>query len=171
MRLFLAVWPPPDVVATLAALPRPERPGLRWTAPEQWHVTLRFFGDADPDQASSASALAVPPLPAGPVVARLGPAVGRFGNRVLQVPVAGLEVLAAAVIEATAAVGRPPDGRPFSGHVTLARQRGRRSLSSLTGAAVAGRWRVEELKLVASVPSGRAGVANRYEVVASYPLP
>ena len=43
-RLFIAVWPPPDVVEQVAALPRPPVAGLRWTEPEQWHVTLRFLG-------------------------------------------------------------------------------------------------------------------------------
>ncbi|MBW3548710.1 MAG: hypothetical protein KY452_11325, partial [Actinobacteria bacterium] len=53
MRLFVAVRPPPEVVATLATLDRPERPGLRWTPPEQWHVTLRFFGPVDAEQAEA----------------------------------------------------------------------------------------------------------------------
>ena len=30
-RLFVAVWPPEDVVSTLAALPRPYVPGVRWS--------------------------------------------------------------------------------------------------------------------------------------------
>ena len=170
-RLFLAVWPPPEVVADLAALPRPERPGLRWTPAAQWHMTLRFFGDAEVEEARavSGSALGAAAL-AGPVVARLGPEVGRYGHRVLQVPVGGLEPLAAVFIPATAGVGRPPERRPFSGHLTLARQRGRGSLSELVGTRIAGSWRVGEVTLVASVPAGRPGMANRYEVVESYPL-
>ena len=45
-RLFVAVWPPDDVVAELAALPRPDQPGLRWTTPDQWHEKmLRRFVD------------------------------------------------------------------------------------------------------------------------------
>jgi 2'-5' RNA ligase len=43
-RLFVAVWPPAGVVETLQALERPDIPRLRWTTPEQWHVTLRFLG-------------------------------------------------------------------------------------------------------------------------------
>ncbi|MER3453020.1 MAG: RNA 2',3'-cyclic phosphodiesterase, partial [Acidimicrobiia bacterium] len=44
MRLFVAVWPPEEVLDVVAKLPRPGVVGLRWTSREQWHVTLRFFG-------------------------------------------------------------------------------------------------------------------------------
>lgn len=170
MRLFVAVRPPPEVVATLAALARPERRGLRWTPPEQWHVTLRFFGPVDADQVGAAvrgvaEAAAAEP----PASARLGPEVGRFGRRVLHVPVAGLESLAAAVVSRTADVGLPPDPRPFAGHLTLARNRGKASLAGLAGAGVAARWEVDEVAVMASVPQA-AGTPNRYEVVATFPL-
>ena len=42
-RLFVAVWPPDDVLDRLAVLPRPEVDGLRWTDQDHWHVTLRFL--------------------------------------------------------------------------------------------------------------------------------
>src|SRR4051812_28143169 len=90
----------------LATLDRPDVPGLRWTEPDQWHVTLRFFGDADPDEIGPL------PQPRG-VTAVLGPATVRLGRHVLAVPVAGLEELAAAW----------PQDRPFRGHLTLARSR------------------------------------------------
>ena len=160
-RLFVAVWPPPAVVRALEHLERPEVPGLRWTGPEQWHVTLRFMGSvADVD----AAVAAFERVTVGPAVARLGPQTGRFGDRVLHVPVGGLEPLAAAVIAATREIGEPPDPRPFHGHITLARPRGRArvDLRRLAGAAVAGDWRVEELTLVSSttLPGGA-----QYEVL------
>ena len=46
-RLFVAVWPPDEVLDLIAALPRPEVEGLRWTTRDQWHVTLRFFGSVE----------------------------------------------------------------------------------------------------------------------------
>jgi 2'-5' RNA ligase len=86
------------------------------------------------------------------------------------VPVAGVEALAQALVATSAGVGQPPSPRPFSGHITLARSRGRASLQDLVGEAVSGRWALDEIALVASVFSGHHGVPNRYEVVATFPL-
>lgn len=166
MRLFVAVWPPPAVVATLAALPRPEVDGVRWTTADQWHVTLRFLGEvADPGPVTEALAAAVGGVRT--VEATLGPSLRRLGRGVLCVPVAGLEPLAAAVVEATRSLGDPVEDRPFRGHVTLARTRGRQRMpGALAGGAAAGRWPVDEVTLVRSRLS--AGPA-RYEVVERVP--
>ena len=155
------------MVQALAALPRPAVAGLRWTSPDQWHVTLRFLGEADPAAAGGAFARIGP---VGGAAAVVGPATGRFGGRVLHAPVQGLEGLAAATVAATAGVGVPPPERPFVGHVTLARSRHPRGvdLRSLAGAPVAGRWVVRELTLVASRSGGPAG--SRYEVIETLPL-
>jgi len=75
VRLFIAVWPPPEVVDVLRTLERPTIPGLRWTTPDQWHVTLRFIGDADPPD--------VGPLPTIDAEVTLGPATARLGRRIL----------------------------------------------------------------------------------------
>ena len=51
-----------------------------------------------------------------------------------------IEAVGKAVIRATKKVGRPPEDRPFSGHLTLARARDRRrgvDLQPLCGVAVA----------------------------------
>ena len=167
-RLFVAVWPPPDVVQAIATLPRPPVIGLRWTRPEQWHVTLRFLGWVeDVDPVSEALAAATAELP--PVEASVGPALGRFGGRVLHVPVEGLDPVATAVVNATADLGKPPEDRPFAGHLTLARvAKGVRvDLRPLVGEPVSGRWPVEEVTLVESrlSPAGA-----RYEVIERHPL-
>ena len=88
----------------------------------------------------------------------------------MHVPVAGVHGLAEAVVAATAGVGEPPDGRAFSGHLTLARARDRRGadLAPFAGAPVAGGWRVTEVALVSSRP-GRDG--STYEVVETLPVP
>lgn len=163
MRLFVAAWPPQDVVARLAALPRRDVKGLRWTRPDQWHVTLRFLGTVeDEDVGRVAAALAGVPVAGGEAV--LGPAVGRFGQRILHVPVEGLAPAAAAVVAATAVFGEPPEDRPFRGHLTLARvsDRARVDLRPLAGAAMAASWPLGEITLVAS-RLGSSGA--RYEIV------
>ena len=167
-RLFVAVWPPEDVLERIAGLDRPPVPGLRWTTPGQWHVTLRFMGQV-PDLESVTGALdglSVPTV----MTASLGPATGRFDQRVLHVPVGGLERLAAEVVRATADLGRRPEDRPFAGHLTLARvaKGARVDLRALTGVQVAGMWTVEEICLVESRLSSSGA---RYEVRARFPLP
>ncbi|MBA3654935.1 MAG: RNA 2',3'-cyclic phosphodiesterase [Actinobacteria bacterium] len=165
MRLFVAAWPPDEVMRSLAALDRPEIPGLRWTTPDQWHVTLRFFGDCGVEKATAALST----VDAAPTTAVLGPATGRLGPELLQVPVAGLDDVAGNVVAATRHVGLAPPDRPFRGHLTVARARPRRGvdLRSFCGVALAGEWAVEEITLVASRlhPQGA-----RYEVVHRHPL-
>ena len=153
MRLFVAVELPPSVVELVAALPRPAVDGLRWSTADQWHVTLRFLGNVDD---ASVDAL-VDALGAarglGVVSAELGPAVGRFGRRILHVPVSGLVPVADAVVRATAAFGSAPvDDRPFTGHVTLARARDRRGvdLRPLCGTPITASWPVSAVALVRS---------------------
>lgn len=44
MRLFVAIPLPDIVIEKLCSLNKP-MPGLKWTNPEQYHLTLRFLGD------------------------------------------------------------------------------------------------------------------------------
>ncbi|MEW6152978.1 MAG: RNA 2',3'-cyclic phosphodiesterase [Actinomycetota bacterium] len=177
-RLFVAAWPPPEVAEAITGAARQARAVLgpdapvRWTTPEQWHVTLRFLG-AVPDAAALSEALAGAPLPVGPL-ATLGPGVAWLGRRVLHVPVAGLDDLAGVVAGATAGFGREKPGHPFTGHVTLARVREARGrpravggVAGLVGVEVAGSWTVDEVTLVESHLSA-AGA--RYEVLGRWRL-
>jgi 2'-5' RNA ligase len=169
VRLFIAVWPSPAVVELLAALDRPAHPSVRWTAPEAWHVTLRFLGEVDEAGAAAATeAVRVVGPRAAPCEAVMGPATTRLNRSILTVPVAGLDDLAAAVIDATRDLGEPPGERPFSGHVTLARGRGRRPVPpSLAGRAVAATWPVHEVTVVRSHLDGGG---PRYATLAAVPL-
>ena len=90
--------------------------GVRFVKPENWHVTLRFLGEAHPDDVVDALA----GTPFEPATARLGPGVDLLFDRMLVVPVAGVDDLARAVITRTASIGEPPRKR-FVGHLTLAR--------------------------------------------------
>lgn len=165
MRLFVAVLPPPGARRPVAhALRDVPRGALRWVDPAQWHVTLRFLGEVD-DPGPVGRALGSVPAAlraAGgmPVVATVGPATSWMaGGRVLQVPVAGLDALAAAVHHAVAPWAAPLD-HPFRGHLTLARSRGAARGGPGAHVPVAGTWRVRHVVLVAS-ELGPSGAAHR----------
>jgi 2'-5' RNA ligase len=160
-RLFVGVWPPEEVLDVVEGLRREGR--ARWTRREQWHVTLRFLGEAEP--AAAIAALAT--LRASAAGAVLGPTVRRLGRGVVQVPVAGLDDLAAAVTAATAGIGVEPERRPFRGHLTLARVDGKVPPGVL-GQPITARFPVDEVCLVAShLGTGPA----RYETLLRVPLP
>ena len=161
----MAVWPDAATLDVVSSLPRPDLPGVRWTRPEQWHVTLRFLGDADPEVVASRLAPALDRLPGG--AASMGPTCALLGRTVLQVPVAGLEELAAVVGRVTADLGQPPRPGPFHGHLTLARGRRPPDLRELVGRPASSSWPVSEVTLVSSA-TGRGG--SRYEVVGRWAL-
>ena len=116
-RLFVAVWPPEEVLRELAEMPRPAIDGLRWTKPERLHITLRFLGQCN--EAEAAAALRRVSSPPAPIT--LGPSVQRLGRAVVMIPARGADDLAAAVTEATGHIGQPPPRRRFTGHMTVAR--------------------------------------------------
>lgn len=168
MRLFVAAWPPEPVRERLRALPRPALDGARWVPEERWHVTLRFLGEVAEAGPVVDALRAVgrdlprPTATLGGEVVRLGPAA--------VVPVAGVDELAGRVVAATAHLGRAPDDRPFRGHVTVARGRGRRrvppaALGPVPGVG-AGTWVVDEVALVRS----HLGDDHRYEALATVTL-
>ena len=159
-RLFVAAWPPTDVLRELAAIPRPTTPGVRWLPQRNWHITLRFVGDVDAD--SVVARLADCALPR--VVARLGPETTRLGGRQIVVPVRGVEALALAVRSATAGIG-DTDRRDFDGHLTIARL-GRHVDPSLPTAALQSEFEIGEIALVAS-ELHHDGAA--YETIARFP--
>jgi len=177
------VWPPDGVVAAIAALERPVLEGVRWTAPDQWHVTLRFLGElADPLAAVDAGEGERGPVhpadtsPAAAVAARLrttalpaaeavmGPASQRRPPGLLWLPVTGLDALAGAVADATSGIGTPVRV-PFRGHVTLARAR-RSARPGVLGAvaplACTATWEAREVTVVQSTLGGSG---SRYDVL------
>lgn len=55
MRLFLGIPLPANVKEELSAVTtrlRSPHDGLRWSAPESWHITLQFLGSTSQDQSS-----------------------------------------------------------------------------------------------------------------------
>ena len=148
-RLFVALWPPAEVLDQIEALPRQARPGVRWTTRDQWHVTLRFLGSADVDVVEPA----LRGLRHPPVEAVIGGRVGRLGTSALVVPVAGVDSLAAAVLEATASVVPIPTGHEarFVGHLTLARLKGGAGVDGLVDSLIEVSWSGDEVALVQSI--------------------
>ena len=120
-RLFLAVFPPTDVIDRLDGLERPAVDGLRWTGRAQWHVTLRFLGEVESGEVKGS----LRGFQGSASTVQLGPASRRLGSRVLVLPADGLGQLAAEVRARTEGIGQPPDRRGFTGHLTLARARKR----------------------------------------------
>ncbi|HVX22407.1 MAG TPA: 2'-5' RNA ligase family protein [Acidimicrobiales bacterium] len=171
VRLFVGVWPPPAVVTALADLPRPLVPGVRWTSPGQWHVTLAFLGEVpDGDLTSVARALTdVAGRLGGRPRAVLGPCTAVLGQAVLCVPVSGLDHVASVVRESALGAYRSASDLPFVGHLTLARiPRDGGAPPGLLGIPVEGAWEVEELHLVSS----RLGVGGpRYTTVVAATVP
>jgi RNA 2',3'-cyclic 3'-phosphodiesterase len=161
-RLFIAVWPPEEVIAELSALHRKDQRGVRFVPPENWHITLRFLGDARPDEV--VDVLRGAELPSAR--ARLGPAVDVIAERALVVPVDGLDTLARDVTKRTSKVGDPPRKR-FIGHLTLARLKSTVPMPRVLGELVSASFDVEEIALVESRldPQGA-----RYETIEVWPV-
>jgi len=165
------VWPTAPVLDALAALPRPAVDGVRWSTQDQWHVTLRFFGELGPvdvERARAALALVAGSWP-GPFEVLGGPGTRFLGPSLVVWPVEGLASLARAVEQATAGIGRPVPDRRFVGHLTIARGHRGTDLRRLPHLlqALATSWSVSSLSLVESLLSP-AGA--RYRDVDAFPV-
>jgi 2'-5' RNA ligase len=160
--LFLAIWPPEELLEQLADLERPKDPGVKWVPAENLHITLRFLGDADIDEAIERLDGVLLPK----ATAVLGPAFDLRAERSIMVPVAGVDDLAEVVEQAMRGVGTANERRRFVGHLTLARlgrkARPDRSVGRLFDAS----FEVDEVALVASTLADTGAV---YETVATWP--
>lgn len=147
MRLFVATWPPPEVVAVLSALGRPQLAGVRWSVPSQWMVKVRPLGHVDARLAGPLAGELEEELEGAPAVeCVVGPATRRLGGQWLGAPVSGLEDLAAVVFEATERLVPVTHPQPFQADVVLARGRVPRELAGLPVSAT---WTARSLSLVA----------------------
>lgn len=180
VRTFIALYPAPAqleaITAATATLDRElraaadanRRPPLRWTRPQQAHLTLSFLGDVPRRRLEDVShavreatsrhapfamafrGMGAFPDPSRPRVVWLGIGEGREA----------LEALAAAVRGRRVVLDLGSDGKPFRPHLTLARVRGdpRRAASSPLpdvlerhrDDAVGGTARVDEIAVVTS---------------------
>ncbi|WIX74873.1 RNA 2',3'-cyclic phosphodiesterase [Amycolatopsis carbonis] len=162
MRLFTALRPPADVVAAVALSLGEPGPGLRWSPPADWHVTLAYYGEADPDERAAELGPALAGRPA--VEVRLtGP--GTFPG-VLWLGVAG-----DGLTRLAEAAGVDQEERPYRAHLTLARYpRERRDAAGPWTRRLAGfssrEWTAREVVLMGSAGT----VGPRYRELLTFPL-
>ncbi len=176
MRMFAAVWPDDSTRGHLSALQLGPIEALRIVKPRQWHVTLRFFGDVDPALVPTlveALETAAGKLP-DTIHCEVGSRTAWFGrDRVLQIPVSGLDEAATVIGAATAPVvpDMTPGDAQFTGHLTLARSKQNRltasERSALSGIPFAASFVADSFELVSSEPSTGG---SRYTTLARVPL-
>ncbi|HJV04729.1 MAG TPA: RNA 2',3'-cyclic phosphodiesterase [Actinomycetota bacterium] len=131
LRLFAAVDIPPRAVRAVDVAVAPWRarlPRAKWVPPENWHVTVKFMGRTYPrlvpwvHDALREAAARIRPFRVS--LRGLGVFPGTSRARVFWVGLAdrdsGLEALARSVQEAMAREF-PPEKRPFTAHLTVAR--------------------------------------------------
>ena len=124
MRCFVAAFLPAAVRETLVAA-RPAVDGVRWVAPEKYHVTLRFLGELDPGGAAFWRE-AAEALDARFPVECTALGVDGFPNS-RRARVVAMRVDSGGALEALADALPPggDDARRFRAHVTLGRARRR----------------------------------------------
>ena len=182
MRLFAAIPLSPTAVERLTRLRlRLSAPGdgLRWSTPEQWHITLQFYGEVERDLAVCleqrlnlvANSIVRPAI----VVEKLEmfDAKGILFASVRLTP--ELSSLHQRVLEIGNACGVESESRPFRPHVTLARSKGKTGIKALhrmrtpnlpsLGGEIS--WEADEIVLIESTlcPQGA-----EYELKGAIPL-
>jgi 2'-5' RNA ligase len=130
VRLFVALEIPPAVRENLANFIkqlRPLAPQPRWVRPKNLHVTLKFIGEA-PSEKLGAILAALAAVRSNQAVTIEFRGLGFFPKekrpRVFWAGMntsPNLKTLAADIEHAMEKLGIPPEQRPFSPHLTLAR--------------------------------------------------
>jgi RNA 2',3'-cyclic 3'-phosphodiesterase len=131
LRLFVAFDVSPEAVVAVERAIRPWRdefPTARWVPAENWHVTLKFVGQTWPrlerwvrERVGEAASRA---LPVATRLTALGSFPSATRGRVLWAGIddaAGDLALIASGLDEALAREFPPERRPFSPHLTLAR--------------------------------------------------
>lgn len=181
MRLFIAIALAPEAANAMAGVRErfaPIAQDLRWSEPENWHVTLQFLGSATGEQAACVAGK-LAPIRAKRVPVRIADLgfferAGVFRAGVALTP--ELLALQQDVVAATRGCGFLPEDRAYHPHITLARAKGRsggRALGPVKAAVEQSRIRLnaeflaEEFLLYESFP-GPEG--SRYEVRGRFAL-
>lgn len=126
MRLFTAIDIPETLRNGLSALQESEALAVRWSDPEQFHVTLRFIGEVSEAQAVRYEEV-LADVDAGPVQCApygLDVLPSRRSPRVLMLGLERTDSMMAlydAVSEALESEGLDPEDRKYRPHVTIGR--------------------------------------------------
>ncbi len=183
IRLFAALPVPEPARSLLAAiledLASRDWP-VRWVRPEGLHLTLKFFGSVEPNQAEAlAGVLRSATEGIGPMALNAtGLATFPLGQRAkviwigLEAP-GSLELLQDAIERACVPLGFPVEGRPFRPHITLGRVK---EGSRLTREAMAGvsqpadiPFLADQIVLFQSRPGSRGSVYSALHTFALTP--
>jgi 2'-5' RNA ligase len=133
VRLFVAVDVPDDLRDTIESeivdRLRDQVPGARWTRPEGRHLTLKFLGNVEDDRVPVITEAVRSAAGRHAAFEASFTEIGGFPNtrrpRVLWIGIGegaeALSALAGSVEAAVEPLGFEPEGRPFRGHLTLAR--------------------------------------------------
>jgi 2'-5' RNA ligase len=187
VRLFVAITPSAAALDALDAAIAPLRaawPGLHWTSPQSWHVTLAFLGEVGGPATSrlaerlERAASRHPGLNLQAAGGGAFPSVSR--GRVLWTGIRGdpahqqeLRKIARAVALGARKAGAPSadEGRRYRPHITLARCREQVNLRPLVD-ALAGHtgpaWPADRIHLIRSHQGGQPGEQNWYESIGSW---
>jgi 2'-5' RNA ligase len=177
MRLFIGIPLAAAVIDELRAAStrlRSAGDGLRWTAPESWHVTLQFLGNTSQEQyACVVARLRELHSPSVPVCLEELGCFERAGILFAGIRLTPeLLLLQERVTAATLPCGFVPETRPFQPHITLARSKDRhhnlgKLKAKLSRPANFTRFIAREFLLYESFlsPAG-----SRYEIRERFPL-
>ena len=188
LRLFIAVPLPPAALDAGRSLIEGVRDGtsvsgVRWVRPEGLHVTLRFLGWTAPGRVEPIGAAIESAIgdhaPFGVTLAGAGSFPEGKRPRTLWIGIREgadeLADLARRLDAPLAALGWPPEGRPFRPHLTIARTDAAHGTDGVTVAGAladaARAWSVSfEASTVALYQSHLGSGAARYEAIAELPL-
>jgi 2'-5' RNA ligase len=146
IRAFLAIDPPEDILQKISGLQeklKREISGrISWTKPQGQHLTLKFFGDISQEDVknicTAVQKRTVPESPLNLKVEKLGVFPDARRPRVIWCGVSRdverLSVLQKKIDSDLAAVGFPPEDRPFRAHLTLGRIKASHDLTGISTA-------------------------------------
>jgi 2'-5' RNA ligase len=187
MRTFVALELPPEFTASLHQIQarlRERYPGLRWSREENHHITLAFLGELDEKgivllkeaveeslqntAVFSISAGKIITLPPGGALRVLALDIERGKNNIRSLA-ACFEKKLAALGEQAAYSFRKPDPRPYTPHITLARN----SRAAVTLSGDERNWSIHAQGLIQGVTVFKSDLYRegpRYTALAVFPL-